>query len=105
MIMGDCYAVHGRAFLEGMSGLLCHGTVWHSDVGWHEHCWIELNEDVVLDFSNGHQVAVRREIYYKIGKVKDIKRYNVEQARELTLKEGTYGPWLVDENTEIRRLK
>lgn len=90
---GDCYEVHGNAFLEGMPGLLCHGTVYHPDVGWHGHCWIELNEDVVIDFSNGHQAALKRERYYKAGRVKDVKRYDIEQARKLILEEGHYGPW------------
>lgn len=90
---GDCYEVHGKAILEGTPGLLCHGTVWHPDVGWHGHCWIELNEDVVVDFSNGHRAVLRREVYYRIGKVKDVRRYDAEQARELVLREGTYGPW------------
>lgn len=94
---GDCYEVHASAFLEGFlgetGGLLCHGTVWHPDVGRHGHCWLELNEDVVADYSNGHGVVVRRETYYAIGKVRDVRRYTVEQARALVLKEGTYGPW------------
>lgn len=93
---GDCYEVHGRAFIEGMEGLLCHGTAWHADVGWHGHCWIELNEDIVMDISNRHHAVLRREVYYKAGKIKDVKKYNVEQARELILKEGTWGPWNIE---------
>lgn len=90
---GDCYKVHYMAYLEGVPGLLCHGTVWHPDTGWHGHCWIELNEDTVMDLSNGHNAAVGREIYYSIGKVKDVKKYGIEQALKQALKEGTYGPW------------
>ena len=90
---GDCYEVHGKAITEGMLGLLCHGTVWHPDVGWHGHSWIELNEDVVIDISNGHHAVLRREVYYEIGKVKDVKKYDVERAIELMLEKGTYGPW------------
>lgn len=90
---GDCYVVHGKAILDGAPGILCHGTVWHPVSGWHEHCWIELNEDVVVDFSNGHRIVLRREEYYNRGKVKDVDKYNLEQTRELVLKRGTYGPW------------
>ena len=97
---GNCYEVHGRTFIEGMLGLLCHGTVWHPDVGWHGHCWIELNKDVVIDFSNGHHAALRREVYYKAGRVKDVKKYNPEQVRKLVLKEGTYGPWDANKRKE-----
>lgn len=96
-LLGDCYEVHANAFVNGFleeaGGLLCHGTVWHPKVGWHGHCWLELNEDVVADYSNGHGVVVRRETYYAIGKVKNVSRYGIEQARALVLKEGTYGPW------------
>jgi len=91
---GDCYEVHAKAIIDGLlPGMLCHGTVWHQETGWHGHCWIEVNDDVVLDFSNGHQVIVRRDAYYELGKVKNVKRYNPEQARELMEKEGTYGEW------------
>lgn len=90
---GDCYEVHWHAFIDGTPGLLCHGTVWHPKVGWHGHCWIELNEDVVIDISNGRRVVMRREAYYAIGKIKDVSRYDLEQVRALSLKEHTLGPW------------
>ena len=35
---GDCYKVHADAIVCGIDGLLCHGTVWHPEVGWHGHC-------------------------------------------------------------------
>lgn len=91
---GDCYEVHAKAIIDGsVSGMLCHGTVWHSETGWHGHCWLEVSGDLVLDFSNGHQVLLPREVYYVLGNVKDVKRYSPEQARELIEKEGNYGTW------------
>ena len=92
---GDCYKVHAEAILDiALTDVrLCHGSVWHTDVSRHGHSWLELNEDVVMDISNGHNTVMRREQYYKVGKVQDVKRYTVEQVRELLLKHGTYGPW------------
>ena len=63
-------------------------------MGWHGHCWIEIADGrIVVDGSNGHNVTVISESYYRVGKVKDVKRYTVEETREMVLQEGTYGPW------------
>ena len=100
--LGDCYEVHTKAILEGHDGVLCHGTVYHPSVGWHGHCWIEEGDgDIVIDYSNGHCAALRKERYYEAGRVKDVKKYNTEEVRELTLQEGTYGPWNEKEKEEL----
>lgn len=95
--MGDCYDVHGKAIIEMPpeygNTLLCHGVVWHAKTGWHGHCWLELNEDVVLDMSNGHQSIMRKEAYYAAGKVRDVRSYTAEQAMKMMSTKGTYGPW------------
>ena len=95
---GDCYQVHGQAMLNGTlvnfgNIKLCHGTVWHPDTEWHGHCWVEVNNDMIIDISNGRQVITRRELYYSSGYVKDVYRYTSEQVIELMLKHETYGPW------------
>ena len=99
--LGDCYEVHGRhiidALLEKTPMLpdmkLCHGTVWHPVVGWHGHCWIEMGNDVVTDFSNGHNWVGRREQYYAKGKIKNVTKYTPEQVREKVLETGHWGDW------------
>ena len=100
---GNCYQVHCEAMFDEAIDMafsedwrLCHGTVFHQDVGWHGHCWIEIgNGHIVRDGSNGHDVTVRREGYYRAGKVKDVQRYTREEASRMALKEGTYGPWSI----------
>lgn len=98
-INGDCYKVGCEAMLDIDMKLtedwkLCHGIVWHPAIGWHGHCWIEIaNGKIVVDGSNGHNATVRSEVYYRAGKVKGVKRYTREEARQMVLKEGTYGPW------------
>ena len=98
---GDCYQVHCETMLD--AGIdkaliedwrLCHGTVYHPEAGWHGHCWIEIADGkIVIDSSNGHNATVRSGGYYRVGKVKDVKRYTAEEARRMVLQEGTYGPW------------
>ena len=91
--LGNCYEVHGRAItLDGYEGLLCHGTVFHPEIGWHGHCWIE-HEEIVHDLANGKNIVIRHEVYYAMGKAKDIKRYTANEAREMTLETGHWGPW------------
>lgn len=96
---GDCYVVGCKTMLDEAISFtsdwrLCHGNVWHSEAGWHGHCWIEIADGhIVVDDSNGHNVTVMSESYYRVGKVKDVKRYTREEARNLVLQEGNYGPW------------
>lgn len=98
---GNCYEVHAVTIIDAgpleNCSLLCHGTVYHPAVGWHGHCWIEINEGTVLDIANDRQTVMPRERYYSIGKVKDVKRYNPAQVRELLLEHENYGPWSEDE--------
>ena len=98
---GDCYKVGCEAMLDTAidetlmeDWRLCHGAVWHPSAGWHGHCWIEIaGGHIVVDNSNGHNATARSEGYYRVGKVKEVKRYTREEARQMVLKEGTYGPW------------
>ncbi len=97
---GDCYQIGCEAMLDEaiditlMDWRLCHGTVWHRSVGWHGHCWIEIADGrIVVDGSNGHNATIRSEIYYRAGKVKEVKRYTREETRQMVLQEGTCGPW------------
>lgn len=90
--LADCFRVHTDAIIEGFPGLLCHGTVWHKDIGWHSHCWIEIN-NIAIDFADGHKTALLKETYYMLGFVKDVTRYTIEGAFENMNKHGHYGPW------------
>ena len=98
---GDCYQVGCKAMFDMAldptlinDWRLCHGTVWHPKVGWHGHCWIEIAHGlIVVDGSNGHSATVMSANYYRIGKIKNVKKYTGKEARELILQEGTYGPW------------
>lgn len=94
---GNCYEVHGHAILGlGLAGdhewLLCHGTVYHKAVGWHGHAWLELNGTCV-DMANGNATEQPHELFYCLGRVKDVRRYTARQAGTMMLEHETYGPW------------
>lgn len=96
---GDCYQAAGRAILGLLpqvpmvrDTILCHGTVYGSKIGFHGHAWIEIG-DIVFDYSNGQQIATRKEEYYKAGRVRNVARYTLEQVREQVRVHKTWGPW------------
>jgi len=114
---GDCYEAAAtlalypsdqlaRQIAAGAKVFVAHGTVWHEAVGWHGHAWIEIERQVwipqsqeaiplheCLDKSNGHDAMMPAAVYYYLGRVKDVHRYTVKQARAEMLRTRVYGPW------------
>lgn len=100
---GDCFLAHGNFIFADTKGkyTLCHGTVYHSLTGRHEHCWLEYEEKfesgftqmMVKDISNGNDVEMPQDAYYRLGKVEDVKRYTRKEATGHMLTHMTYGPW------------
>lgn len=113
---GDCFGIHANALTRaallkepiapGATGeVLCHGDVFGETVGWHKHCWLEFK----LEFPAGGwfgkggviwmvkdltvELVIPRDLYYRWGKVRNVKRYTEEQAAILMLKTGHFGPW------------
>lgn len=90
---GDCYQVHGRAIaFDGIDGLLCHGEVYHEVTGWHGHCWIEQG-DTVTDMANGKNTSMPKELYYALGKVRNVIRYTSIQTRKKIVETKNWGAW------------
>ena len=63
----------------------------------HVHAWVEVG-DVVIDKSNGNNIVMRKEVYYKAGQINpdnpaEYKKYNRDEMIEKVEKRGTYGPW------------
>lgn len=55
-----------------------------------------LDEDMVLDVSNGNSVFMAREKYYRLGRIDEIDNvvaYDFEEAAGLLVEVETYGPW------------
>ena len=104
---GHCYQAAYILFdaYTGAPGLaeagnlrLCHGIVrqtgWpHARMG---HAWVELEHPtrgvVVVDglFPDSH---VPRDVYYRIGRIKHVVRYDEQEVRRLANHHGHYGPW------------
>lgn len=60
------------------------------------HGWIEFNvegESMVIDYSNDKRVIMPMADYYRLGQIKQVYRYTVSQARVISRKQDTYGPW------------
>ena len=106
--LGDCYQVAGSLVAfdpEYADSVLCHGEVWHDEVGWHGHAWVERTLkldhpdfgafEVVecVDRSNGHDASVPMALYYKIGRVRHVARYDREVVLTLATGSRHWGPW------------
>lgn len=97
-------AIYILSLADEGSKRLVHGDVVRStDRLVHQHCWFELclnGIDYVLSYANDSEVLVKREIYYAVGEIREdrLTRYTREEANAHALKDGTYGPWPLDEN-------
>lgn len=60
------------------------------------HAWVEYG-DIVIDASNGHNWSGRRERYYELGEIRDVRRYTYAEALKNLLRFQHYGPWDEDE--------
>jgi transposase len=63
----------------------------------HGHAWVEIG-DTVLDYSNGRTIEMPKQIYYAVGNVdpnnsKEYKTYSFKEMADISLDQGTYGPW------------
>ena len=63
----------------------------------HGHAWVEIG-DTVLDFSNGRSIEMPKQIYYAIGNVdpsnpNEYKTYDFKEMADISMDQGTYGPW------------
>jgi hypothetical protein len=96
---GDCYVAAYEAILAlrpETGWVLCHGTATGvgGDVTGRDfsHAWIE-NDEWAIDASNGRDVILPKDDYYRIGSVRDVTRYTRVEAATEALRTGTYGPW------------
>lgn len=100
--LGNCFEIHCRSFVFGLGIcgifeegelLLCQGDIYHHEIGWHEHCWLELAGVVVLDISNGNNYAGLVDVYYRLSQAKNVQRFTREEAQEKMMQTGIWGDW------------
>jgi len=109
---GDCFEVAGRAMIDlteeqEMYGMkLVHAFVrgqGELEGRRFEHAWNEQG-DVVLDNSNGNNVVLRKEQYYKLGGIEveagAYATYNKDDTMINMLKHGHYGPWDLNDDLQ-----
>ena len=95
---GDCYIVAGREAINRSyndKAFVCHGlTVGQGGIEGviFGHAWIEY-KDMVIDKSNGNDITMDKDIYYKIGKINNVKKYSFKEARYKMIETGHFGDW------------
>lgn len=74
---------------------LVHGMVTRpTDQLRHAHAWIEWRpKALVLDFSNGHQHIIPRELYQRAGQILQYRMYTQAEARLEMVDSAHHGPW------------
>jgi len=71
---------------------LIHGTVYSFHFGKRiKHAWVELNHRSILDAASGH--IFHHEQWKILAQPRRLHIYTLEQARDMVLLHGTYGPW------------
>lgn len=99
---GDCFQANGREFLEmavkDSTMKLVHGEVTGQgkiEGIKHWHCWIEVNDRIVLDFSEKRKITMNKNQYYEIGNIDErrVKKYDYDTFTKNILKYKHWGPW------------
>ncbi len=99
---GDCYEVAGRLIIAEADDRLelVHATVVGPGTPRHGHAGVEGTTDIggfplrlCIDKSNGNDVALPADGYYRLGQVEDVRRYTREEALVLMLRTRHFGPW------------
>lgn len=113
---GDCYQAalmyaQSLSSEEHATHRVCHGEPLGQgpiEGVRHGHAWVERSQVVrfpdvdveqiivtCIDKSNGKDIEVPAELYYRLGDIDpvEVKRYEVEAATRFAWKFGHYGPW------------
>tara|TARA_R100001463_G_C3433305_1_gene211670 strand:+ start:327 stop:656 length:330 start_codon:yes stop_codon:yes gene_type:complete len=98
---GTCYPDAYNWMIEneynhGDSGaMLAHATVTGTGGGVegveYGHAFILINNSFVIDVTTG--TGFPKDEYYRVGKVKDVKLYTLDEMLRASLSSGHYGPW------------
>lgn len=69
--------VHGQGKLKGIS---------------FGHAWVEIG-DIVFDYSNGGKLVMRKDDYYRLGKIEDVEKYTFSKLFAEIERTQHMGPW------------
>lgn len=99
-ILGDCFRSAAKWIMDNaelLDARLAHGLVngmGEAEGRRYGHAWVEIG-DVVIDTESGW--TGRREKYYELGQVGEVKLYDRETMLINLLKSEHWGPWEEDE--------
>lgn len=105
---GDCFQVAGRNMMDNPPPEM---TLVHAYVSGqgplkgkrYSHAWNEIG-DVVIDYSNGRQIVMRKSQYYMLGQIEqkqgEYKKYDQKEALRHMVKYKHWGPWDLDPSKE-----
>lgn len=106
-IGGNCFKIAAENIINGhlpsehtkLVHAIVHGTDRAKGSRIH-HAWNEIG-DVVFDKSNGRNIMMRKEQYYKLGKIKQepgkYASYDLKELSKKLFKHQHWGPWDLDE--------
>ena len=57
------------------------------------HAWVEEDDKVVHEVSNGRYHAYLKTVYYEKHKITNVRKYTPEEALCLMIRHGHFGPW------------
>lgn len=102
---GNCYEVSAKFVLDhkkdfkDLEPVLCHGLVHGQGPlqgAIFGHGWVEYPSiNTALDKSNGRDLEVPIDVYYKLGKINptNVKKYTTKEIRKKIVEHGHWGPW------------
>lgn len=103
---GDCFETNTKKFIEmckfskeiTQKIFLCHGKVIGAkntpiEGTVYSHCWIEMNGDIYMDYSNGLNVVTHKDIVKDNIKEDTVVKYNIKTLFTKMIETENYGPW------------
>jgi len=99
--LGKCYELSFQFIITHPEYKLVHGIITDNKFGSGkslDHAWVEYNNEVYDLVLN---ITWPKEVYYGLYSVEVVTVYTSEEAIDIALEEGTYGPW----NERLKRFK
>lgn len=95
---GDCFVVALQNVTSNQNLYLCHGIVTGQGKlkgVQFAHAWNETDTDYVIDQSNGNNIILTKDAYYRLGHIDEttVYRYTFKETAQHVIDTGTYGPW------------
>ena len=113
MNLGDCYEAAVNFVMDECLFGSCHYTIVHAEVAGQGpveginfgHAYVvDTRSNLVIDRSNGRNVAMPRDAYEALGKINEIgnfREYAWKEVRRKMVEHEHYGPWDLETSTGL----